>query len=207
MDRSQTIDRALLGACAVIWLAVIGVSVAAVVALVELASGRAGEPAQDSGTPWGLYVVIGISAVIILASIPLLLRARRAAQEPPLRPPPARSTAAARPATAVEAPTEKLRVFGTVTEPGARPATGEKRAPTPSPYGGTLSEDQLDSMWLRFTLSMAAAIGAATLAVATATYFMGVKHDGWAVAALVIAGLVTVAMPLIPWRQLRGLPT
>lgn len=206
MDRSQTIDRALLGACAVIWLAVIGVSVAAVVALVELASGRAGEPAPDSGTPWGLYVVIGISAVIILASIPLLLRARRAAQEPPLRPPPARSPAARTAAPTVAAPTEKLRVFGSATEPGTRPATGEKRPPASSPYGGTLSEDLLDAMWLRFTLSMTAAIGGATLAVATATYFMGVKHDGWAVAALVIAGIVTVAMPLIPWRQLRGLP-
>ncbi|MBV9512943.1 MAG: DUF2561 family protein, partial [Mycobacteriaceae bacterium] len=37
----------------------------------------------------------------------------------------------------------------------------------------------------------------------TATYFMGVKNDSAAWAALTIAGLVTVAMPIIPWRQLR----
>ncbi len=202
MDRSETIDRALLGTCAVVWLAVIGVSVAAVVSLVELAAGRAGDPAPDSGTPWGLYVVIGISAAIILASIPLLLRARRAAQEPPLRAPaaPVRNPAA----PAVEAPTEKLRVFGTVTEPARTPSAGEKRPPPPSPYGGTVSDDIVEAMWLRFTLSMATAIGAATLAVATATYFMGVKHDGWAWVALTIGGIITAAMPLIPWRQLRG---
>jgi len=205
MDRSQTVDRALLGACAVIWLAVIGVSVAAVVALVELATGRAGDPAPDSGTPWGLYVVIGISAAIILASIPLLLRARRAAQEPPPRAPGVRSpTASTATAAPVESPTAKLRVFGSVTEPTGRSSAGEKGPPPPSPYGGTVSDDLVEAMWLRFTLSMGTAIGAATLAVATGTYFMGVKHDGWAWATLTIAGLITAAMPLIPWRQLRG---
>ena len=214
MDRSETVDRALLGACAVVWLAVIGVSVAAVVALVELGSGRAGEPAPNSGTPWGLYVVIGISAAIILASVPLLLRARRAAQqEPPRRPPSTAppstappSTAPRRPAApAVEVPTEKLRVFGSVADPAGEQPPGGKRPPPPSPYGGTLSDDLVEALWLRFTLSMAAAIGAATLAVATATYFMAVKHDGWAWAALTVAGIVTALMPLIPWRQLRPL--
>ena len=214
MDRSETVDRALLGACAVVWLAVIGVSVAAVVALVELGSGRAGEPAPNSGTPWGLYVVIGISAAIILASVPLLLRARRAAQqEPPRRPPSTAppstappSTAPRRPAApAVEAPTEKLRVFGSVADPAGEQPPGGKRPPPPSPYGGTLSDDLVEALWLRFTLSMAAAMGAATLAVATATYFMAVKHGGWAWAALTVAGIVTALMPLIPWRQLRPL--
>ncbi|HEX9175172.1 MAG TPA: DUF2561 family protein [Mycobacterium sp.] len=219
MDRSETVDRALLGACAVVWLAVIGVSVAAVVALVELGSGRAGEPAPNSGTPWGLYVVIGISAAIILASVPLLLRARRAAQqEPPRRPPSTAppstaprstappSTAPRRPAApAVEVPIEKLRVFGSVADSAGEQPPGGKRPPPPSPYGGTLSDDLVEALWLRFTLSMTAAMGVATLAVATATYFMAVKHDGWAWAALTVAGIVTALMPLIPWRQLRPL--
>ena len=214
MDRSETVDRALLGACAVVWLAVIGVSVAAVVALVELGSGRAGEPAPDSGTPWGLYVVIGISAAIILASVPLLLRARRAAQqEPPRRPPSTAPPSTAPPSTAprrsaapaVEVPTEKLRVFGSVADSAGEQPPGGKRPPPPSPYGGTLSDDLVEALWLRFTLSMAAAMGAATLAVATATYFMAVKHGGWAWAALTVAGIVTALMPLIPWRQLRPL--
>ncbi|MBV8964866.1 MAG: DUF2561 family protein [Mycobacteriaceae bacterium] len=195
MERSETADRALLAACAVVWLAVIGVSVAAIVALVHLGSGRASEPAPDSSTPWGLYVVIGVSAAVILGSIPLLLRARRAAQH---EPPPRRAPAPApRQPAGAEASTEKLRVFGSVTEPP------ERRPPPRSPSAGGMSPEMVDRIWLRFAAAMATAIGAATLAVATATYFMGVKNDSAAWAALTIAGLVTVAMPIIPWRQLR----
>jgi Protein of unknown function (DUF2561) len=204
MDRLDTVDRVLLGACAVVWLAVIGVSVAAVVALVDMGSGRAGEAVPDSSTPWGLYVVIGISAAIILASIPLLLRARRAAQQEPPRSPTA--PAPARPgnrAPAVEATTEKLRVFGSVAEPADRLPAAERRATSASPYAGELPGDLIDRVWLRFTLSMATAMGAAALAVVTAAYFMGVRHDGSAWAALTLAGIVTVLMPLIPWWQLR----
>src|SRR5262249_10338212 len=103
MEHFGNVNRALLAACAVVWLAVIGMSVAAIVALVELGTGRAGDPAPDSGTPWGLYLVIGISAAIIVASIPLLLRARRAAQQPPaLR----RQPVAAPRRPDVESPTE-----------------------------------------------------------------------------------------------------
>ena len=204
MDRSDTVDRALLAACAVVWLAVIGVSVAAIVALVELGSGRAGDRSADSGAPWGLYVVIGISAAIILGSIPLLLRARRAAQQEP--PPPRRAPAAA-PShpVSVEASTEKLRVFGSLADPADRTRPGDRRLPPRSPYEGGMSPEMADRMWLRFTASMATAMGAATLAVATATYFMGVKDDGSAWAALTIAGIITVLMPIIPWRQLRQL--
>jgi hypothetical protein len=68
-----------------------------------------------------------------------------------------------------------------------------------------MSEELVDQMWLRFTASMATAMGAATLAVATATYFMGVKDDSSATAALVVAGIITVLMPLIPFQQLRQL--
>jgi Protein of unknown function (DUF2561) len=203
MNRSESVDRALLAACAVVWLAVIGVSVAAIVALVELGSGRAGDPAADSGTPWGLYVVIGVSAAIILGSIPLLLRARRAAQN---EPPPRRAPAAApTPPAGAEASTEKLRVFGSDAKPMDHPRPGEGRPPPRLPYAGGMSPEHLDRIWLRFTASMGTAIGAATLAVATATYFMGVKDDGPAWAALTVAGIITVLMPIIPWRQLRQL--
>jgi hypothetical protein len=203
MDRSENVDRALLAACAVVWLAVIGVSVAAIVALVHLGSGRAGDPTADSATPWGLYVVIGVSAAVILGSIPLLLRARRAAlQEPSPRRVP---VAPARPPVSVEASTEKLRVFGSVADAADRTRPGGRRPPPRSPYAGGMSPEMVDRMWLRFTASMATAMGAATLAVATATYFMGVKDDGSAWAALTIAGIITVLMPIIPWRQLRQL--
>jgi len=75
----------------------------------------------------------------------------------------------------------------------------------PSTYARGMSEELVDQMWLRFTASMATAMGAATLAVATATYFMGVKDDSSATAALVVAGIITVLMPLIPFQQLRQL--
>jgi hypothetical protein len=229
MNTSENIDRGLLGACAVVWLAVIGVSVAAIVALVEMATGKAGDPSPASGTPWGLYVIIGVSAAIILGSIPLLLRARRAArQEPPRRPPaaaprgaetrapsrgaetraPSRGTdqpvirrePTAAPGQPVEASTEKLRVFGSVADTAGRQAAASRRPVVPSPSG-----DITDRVWRRFTLAMATAMGAATLAVSVATYFMGVQQDGAAWGALTAAGVVTVLMPLIPWQVLRQL--
>jgi hypothetical protein len=195
MDRSESVDRVLLAVCAVVWLAVIGVGVAAIVALVALGSGRAGNPTSGSSTPWGLYVVIGISAAIILGSIPLLLRARRAAQQ---EPPPRRQPATARtyPAAGSEGATEKLRVFG---------AAASSQPPPASPYARGMVPEMVDRMWLRFITSMAIAMGAATLAVATATYFMGVGDDGSAWAALTVAGIITALMPIIPWRQLRQL--
>jgi hypothetical protein len=192
MDRSVTVDRALLGACAVIWLAVIGMSVAAIVALVEMGSGHASDQ-PASQTPWGLYVVIAISAVIIIASIPLLLRARRAAvvEPPPRRPPPQ----IVRPA--VEAPTEKLRVFGSVANPvkPGRPGIQQR-----------LGTELIEKVFQRFLVVLATAVGGATLAVALATYFMGTHSGGWAVAALVIAAIITVLMPVMYWRHLQRLP-
>lgn len=201
MERSDNVNRILLAACAVVWLAVIGVSVAAIVALVELGSGRAGNAPSDSGTPWGLYVVIGVSAAVILGSIPLLLRARRAAQQQPA---PRRQPVVTPRRAPVEAPTEKLRVFGAAASAAdlKRPGT---RPPVRSLYARGMSEEMVDQMWVRFTASMATTMGVATLAVATATYFMGVKDDGSATAALVVAGIITVLMPLIPFRQLRHL--
>jgi NhaP-type Na+/H+ or K+/H+ antiporter len=197
MDRSTTIDRALVGACAVIWLAVIGMSVAAIVALVEMGSGHASEQSASAQTPWALYVVIAISAVIIIASIPLLLRARRnAVQEPPPRAvPPARPAAPARPA--VEAPTEKLRVFGSVANPVSQGRPGLRQR---------LGEELIEKVQQRFLVSTANTVGGATLAVAFATYCMGTHSGGWAVAALVVASIITVGMPVIFWRHLRQLP-
>lgn len=45
----------------------------------------------------------------------------------------------------------------------------------------------------------------ALIAVATATYLMAVGHQGAAWSAYVIAGIVTVAMPVIPWQHVRRL--
>lgn len=195
----DTVDRVLVIGCAVIWLAVIGVGVAATVALVALGTGGHPETASGSRTPWLLYAVIAVSAVIILGAIPLLLRARRAAvAEPaaptPLAPPPRTG------APAEEAPTEKLRVFG---PPGD--AIGRSGPAAPQPPAARLAPEAVDRMWLRCTASIAAAMGAATLAVATATYLMAVDANDSAWIALAVAGVITVAMPVIPWLYLRQL--
>lgn len=191
--RSDAVARWLLVAAAVVWLAVIGVSVAAIVALVGLGSARAGEAPSASQTPWGLYAVIAISVVIIAAAIPLLLRARRTAPPEPPRP-----VAARRPAP--EPPTEKLRVFGTAADPRER-----ERRSAAAQYTDGVSAAVVDRVLLRFVASMATAIGAATLAVAVGTYCMATHTAGGAWAALIIAGLITVAMPVIPWLHLRQL--
>ena len=73
------VDRILVGACVAIWLAALGAGVAATVALVDLARGHpeaAASATESADTPWLLYSVIGVSAIVIAGAIPLLLRAR-----------------------------------------------------------------------------------------------------------------------------------
>ena len=78
VGRADRSDRILLAVCAAIWLAALGAAVAATVALVDLGRGHP-ESSTTSGTPWLLYTVIGVSALVIVGAIPLLMRARRAA--------------------------------------------------------------------------------------------------------------------------------
>ncbi|MBV9090248.1 MAG: DUF2561 family protein [Mycobacteriaceae bacterium] len=204
----DTVERVLLIGCAVIWLAVIGVGVAATVALVDLGTGHQPEGGSGSRTPWLLYVVIAVSAVIIVGAIPLLLRARRnALAEPPrspVRPVPGNPNYAtpgpARPAG--EAPTEKLRVFGSAADPVGRDAPVQRLTRSAQP---ALPPETIERMWLRVTAAIAAAVGTAMLAVAAATYLMAVDENDAAWAVLVVAAIVTVAMPVIPWLFLRQL--
>jgi hypothetical protein len=188
-------DRILLGSCAGIWLAALGAAVAATVALVDLANGRT--DTGDSGTPWFLYVVIGVSAAVIVAAVPLLLRARRetaagAAPEAEPAPRPAESSAApaARPRI-VEAPTEKIRAV--------RPAPSPLREPATSPVA--------EQLGLRCAASIGCAMGVATLLIGVGTYLMAIENDVVAWVLLGAAGVVTVGMIAIPvyfLRELRG---
>ena len=193
-------DRMMLGACAGIWLVWLIVSAIAAVALINLGRGdRAAE-----GTPWLLYTVIGVSAVIVVGAIPLLLKARRAAshsreaaskeaasREAASREALSSAPPAQRPVTPVtEAPTEKMRVFGTSVEPRAgRHARGEVAVPE---EGGVL-----DQLWLRGTTALLGATGLALIAVALATYLLAVGVDVGAWVALGVAALITVGMPVI----------
>ncbi len=206
-DNADNVDRILLAACAAIWLAVLGSGVAATVALVDL--GR-GHPASSttSGTPWLLYTVIGVSALVIIGAIPLLVRARRAALEPPQ---PSRGGVGARPTagrtqTQVRAPepqTQRLRAY----QPGAdpiRPRGGDPATSAVSTFDAALSP-AVDRLWMRCSVVIACAMGVALLAVGIATYLMAAGHDMPSWAAYVIAGLVTLGMPAIPWIYLRQL--
>lgn len=192
----DVIDRLLVGACAAIWLALLGVSVAATVALVDLGRGFH-KMARGAHTPWVLYAVIVVSALIIAAAIPVLVRARRMG----LIEPAGRSTAA--PASTTRPPVRLMA-------PAPRTAAERARQPrmqAAEPAGGW-SGAAVDRVWLRGTVLLAGTMGAALIAVAAATYLMAVGHDGPSWGAYGLAGAFTVAMPVIEWlhvRQLREL--
>jgi len=188
----ETVDRGLITACAVIWLLVLGTGVAATVALVDL--GR-GHPSGENGssTPWLLYVIIAVSALVIALAIPLLLRARRNAlsETGAVSAPPLRTPSALTPAASV-APVDR--------DPPGYPGPMPARHTT-----SALSAEVLDRMWLRCGLGVLTATGVAMVAVALAAYLLAVESDSGAWAALAVAAVITVAMAAIPVFYLRQL--
>jgi hypothetical protein len=193
----DVIDRILVGACAAIWMVLLGVSVAAAVALADLGRGfhrMAGSP----HTTWVLYAVIIVSALIIAGAIPVLLRARRMAQaEPAVRSMTAPARVADRPLVRPGAPAAR-----TVAE-RARPQRVQAAEPAAERSGAAV-----DRVWLRGTVILAGTMGAALIAVAAATYLMAVGHDGPSWVGYGLAGIVTAALPVVEWlhvRQLRRL--
>jgi len=200
-------DRILLGACAAIWLAALGVGVAATVALVDLGNAQQ-EASGDSGTPWLLYIVIAISAAVIIGAVPLLIRARREAMadtEPPARPAPGQALGRRQEAERADA-TEKLRISG-ATAGRIHSGPGYAAAVTHSTSLPAPLVAAIDQVWLRCAVLIACAIGIAMVAIGVATYLMAVESDtaSWVLYAL--TGLVTLAMPAIPWFYLRELRT
>ena len=194
------LDRILLGACAAIWLVALGAGVAATVALVDLGRGHPVAP-EESDTPWLLYAVIGISAVVIVGAVPLLLRARRTALDEPR---PARTTGE-RPSTRAAAVGPRRR--GAHREaPRARspspnrstPAPVTRRRPRPSGPLPSMLVSAVDQLWLRCAVVIACAMGVATLAIGVATYLMASDNDTAAWILYGLAGLVTLAMPAHP---------
>lgn len=186
----ELIDRGVIAACAVTWLAALGVAVAAGVALVKLGSVHTSRPAEDAGTPWLLYTVIGVSALVILLAVPLLLRARRAVDEPSPPPRTGPKTVQARALLADQDPPDY---------PGPTPARHSPEA-VPATF--------LDRMWLRCGLGVLTGVGLAYVAVAVATYLMALGSTTASWVAYGVAGaitLATVAIPLVYLRQLRGL--
>ncbi|WP_412178219.1 DUF2561 family protein [Mycolicibacter heraklionensis] len=182
----EVTDRVLLGACAAIWLTWLGMSVAATVALVDLGRGFH-EPTKSSHSGL-LYIVIGVSALVILAAIPVLLRAR---QPSPPRPPGFPSPAPAKPLRQ-NAPLPQ-RGFDA---PGRRAASTRPVLP---------NQAQVDRVLLRGITVLAGALGGALTLVALATYLMAVGKDTGSWVCYGLAGVGTAAMPVIPWLYLRRL--
>jgi hypothetical protein len=187
----DVIDRILLGACAAIWLLLLGVSVAAAVALADLGRGFHTAAKNAHSTPWVLYAVIIVSALIIAGAVPVLLRARKMTKS---EPPVVRSTALqgrppARQAAARKVVERVRQQRGALTGPA-----------------GEWSGEAVDRVFLRGTVVLTGAIGAALIAVAAATYAMAVGHDGPSWVGYGLAGLITAATPAVEWlfvRQLR----
>jgi len=185
-------DRILVVAAVALWLTALGAGVAAVVALVDLASSDS-VGAGESDTPWLLYTVIGVSALVIVGAIPLLLKARQSAAGAPPR------TEAPDDARVRETPSvaQRLQPFGApVLRRYSTPPAGHRVGfPTAA----------VEQIWLRCTATIAAAMGAAATAIGVATYLMASQHEmaSWIVYA--VAGVITVAMVAAPITFLRQL--
>jgi hypothetical protein len=200
-------DRILLGACAAIWLAALGVGVAATVALADLGSAQQ-EASGDSGTPWLLYIVIAISAAVIIGAVPLLIRARREAMadaEPPARPAPGQAVGRRQESGRADA-TEKMRISG-ATAGRIHSGPGYAAAVTHSTSLPAPLVAAIDQVWLRCAVLIACAIGIAMVAIGVATYLMAVESDTASWVFFGLTGLITLAMPAIPWFYLRELRT
>ncbi len=202
---AANVDRILIAVCAAIWLAVLGSAVAATVALVDLGS-KHQQSTTESGTPWLLYGVIAVSALVIIGAIPLLIRARRTALDDPR----GGNGGAARPVTgrtqtAVRAPDPRTQNIRTAAVPAAGRRPGGNPAPTRFSAFDAALPPAVDRLWLRCAVMMASAMGLALLAIGVATYLMAAGHDTFSWAAYVVAGLVTLAMPVITLIYLRQL--
>jgi hypothetical protein len=206
----EAVDRAMVAVCGAIWLVMLAMSVVATVALVQLGRGRDADPGGQSS--WLLYSVIAVSALIIAGAIPLLLRARRTALADPGAGAGSGESGLGKsglgtsgsgesgsgsgaadpgPVLPIEAPTEKLRVFGTAVDPYAREA-----APAPATVS-RVPAAVVDRLWLRGTTSLLGAMGLALTAVATATYLLTAGNDTGTWVALGTAAVITVATPAI----------
>ncbi|WP_179472647.1 DUF2561 family protein [Mycolicibacterium vinylchloridicum] len=207
----ETVDRLLVGVCGAIWLVLLAVTVIAIVALVDMSRGHtAGN--DGSRTPWLLYSIIAVSALIIVGAIPLLIRARRTALADARLSPPEPAKASERPAAppvapvrGTEAPTEKLKVFGSTVDPYERYQPDFAQSSASRRADPLIPATELDRLWLRCTVMLIGAIGLALVGVSTATYLLAVDNDTAAWVALGLSAVITIAMPAVPVTYLRQL--
>ncbi len=198
----ESVDRMLIGLCAVIWLAFVGMLVGAIVVIAGM-----GEDSGSSGSSWGIYVIVG--------AVPLLLRARNtAAQRTSKTAPKTKGANSSGGATApsgpppAEASTEKLKTFGGLADHVSHVPKDYNGPGSPAYRAATEAAAKravVNRLWLRATVGIAGAIGLALLAVVTGTYLLAVESDTAAIVAFVFAGVITCAMGAIPWVTLKKL--
>ncbi|CPR90686.1 Conserved membrane protein of uncharacterised function [Mycobacteroides abscessus subsp. abscessus] len=210
----ESVDRMLIGLCAVIWLAFVGMLVGAIVVIAGM-----GEDSGSSGSSWGIYIVIGVSLTVIVGAVPLLLRARKSAAQRTARgasktAPKRKGANSSGGATApsgpppAEASTEKLKTFGGLADHVSHVPKDYNGPGSPAYRAATEAAAKravINRLWLRATVGIAGAIGLALLAVVTGTYLLAVESDTAAVIAFVFAGVITCAMGAIPWVTLKKL--
>ncbi|AYM41772.1 hypothetical protein BKG83_09080 [Mycobacteroides chelonae] len=211
----EAVDRMLIGLCAVIWLAFVGMLVGAIVVMTGLGEGAPG----SAGPSLGIYIVIGVSLAVIIGAVPLLLRARKTAAQRPTRGPskavPKSKGANASGAGSVpsgpppaEASTEKLKTFGGLADHTSHVPKDYTGPGSPAYRAAAEAASKsvvVDRLWLRATVGIAGAIGLALLAVVTGAYLLAVDSDTAAIVAFVFGGVITCAMGAIPWVTLKKL--
>ncbi len=188
-----TADRVLIGVCAGVWLVLVGMGVAAAVALAELNRGFS-RSAGSQHTPGFLYAVIIVSALVIAGAIPVLLRARRTNQA---------RFAAGSAGTPARRTGEEPTAPGYPTPTLAAAELGSTERIPSLGSSAPLSDADLDRIWLRGAVSLLAVMGGALIAVAGATYLMAVGRYGLAWTGYGVAGVVTASMPVLVWWHLR----
>ncbi|MEE6177785.1 DUF2561 family protein [Mycobacterium sp. 050134] len=190
----EVVDRILIASCAAVWLVWLGVSVAAVVALVNLGRGFH-KAASSPHTTWVLYAVIIVSALIIAGAIPVLVRARRMSQAEPAAP------AMTAPGRGTGRPPVRLGGAGPHPRPDRAYQSSGHSAGSFEEWSGTA----VDRIWLRGTVLLAGTMGLALIAVAAATYLMAVGHDGASWVGYGLAGAVAAGLPPVEWVHVRQL--
>jgi hypothetical protein len=198
-DALDQTDRILLGVAAGSWLAALGAGVAAVVALSHMGGSSSG--GGQGETPWLLYTVIGVSAVVIIAAVPLLIRARRSAGDPTGAPAPAATPRIVKPGAAFGDPVATTNVRAT-----GGPVIRRQSVPPPPSSRVGFPTAAVERIYLRCPAVITAVMGGATTLVGVGTYLAATEHPtpSWVVYGF--AGLLVLAMPAAPvffLRQLR----
>ena len=144
-----------------------------------------------------LYIIIGVSALIILAAIPVLLRARQVGPRQPVSLAPQRP--APRPAAVQRGTAHTGRPAGhDAFDPRA---TGRRSAPRKL----GVDRSAVDRVLLRGSTELASVLGTSLTAVALSTYLMAVGKDTASWVVYGVAGVIAAAMPVVPWLHLRQL--